>query len=461
MPRTLYAFLGGVAASGAKYKIEIVATATGFRAEAFSAGGSTAWTAPTLVAEGPDAGPVIKQASAKFADKTKVGRDRTYTRPMHGGPDAGPFPKGGTTLPDHQLCWSVGRSLDLLPSELRDQAILEEGQDADAPAGPLPPVPPVTLGQRPSIGQVVMLCETIPTPEALDILIGSSLWLMTEKMEGDRNQLHHLPDGSVCLTSRGGAVVNCPAHIVQAMISLPPGTSLDGELITVDQRGRAQLYVGAQATVQLFVAFDLLADAARPAVRELPQAQRFERLAALLPPFVAPILADGPPMRMVPWAHTEAGKRMLLAEIRERQGEGVVMRNILAPYEGRRSTNWQRFCDRERYMDGIVLAYKAGTGTLAGLVGGVEVGLYDAGILHSVGWVGSGWTRAQRAEFQQRWDDGIHGYVITFKTYGLTFADQVTRPSGVRIRAATDKHPTDCTFASELGRPRGAMGQPA
>lgn len=460
--RNLHGFLGGVAESGARFKIEIVKTDAGFTARSASAGGSSAWTAFTVVADSPDLVTVIKKASAKFASKTVPGRDRAYTRPMNGGPPAGPFPKGLDELPDHPLCWKVGRPLSLLPSELRYRAVLAEGQPPDDDSMP----PPSSLvsagedGEHPPLGQVVMLCETIPDLASLELLIGLEQWVMTEKMEGDRAQLHVDEDGMVYLTKRSGALANCPPHIALAMERQQPGTSLDGELITVSEKGEAQLRVGARATIQLFVAFDLLAHPDMPDGMETPQIRRLALLAELLPPFQPPLAPDGPAIRCVPHAWTEGGKRLLLAEIRGRHGEGVVMRSAPSRYEGRRSHSWQRYCDQERTLDAVVMGYSAGTGNIAGLVGGVEVGLFDGeGGLHSLGFVGSGWTRAQRRELQDRWDAGMTGYVVTVKTYGLSFADQVTRASGVRIRAANDKRPHECLFTSEMGRPYNLMGQ--
>ncbi|HEX9440472.1 MAG TPA: hypothetical protein VF909_12365, partial [Roseiflexaceae bacterium] len=69
----------------------------------------------------------------------------------------------------------------------------------------------------------------------------------------------------------------------------------------------------------------------------------------------------------------------------------------------------------------------------------------------------SGWSDELRAEFWNRWQAGVNDYVITVKSFGLSFSDQVIRPSGVRIRTPGDKRPAECTFESEAGRPFGAM----
>ncbi len=460
--RDLYGFLGGTADSGARYKIEIVRTDTGYAARSASSSGTSAWTAMVPMVEG-DLPTVTAKAIAKFASKTVPGRDRAYTRPMGGGPTYGPFPKGGSVLPDHPLCWVMGRPLTLLPAELRHRAILAEGQTADptlsiatAVAAGIGPA-----GRTPPLGSHVMLCETIPDAASLELMITLDQWLMTEKMEGDRIQAHHDGDGLVYLTTRSGELAYCPPALAAAMRAMtPPGTSLDGELLTVDSQGRAQLYVGAIATIPLFVAFDVIVHPAMPDGMDTPQIQRLTLLASILPPFIPPLASDGPVIRCVPHAFTEDTKRGLLAEIRARHGEGVVMRSAPSRYEGRRSHSWQRFCDRERTLDAVVMGYKLGIGKFAQTVGGVEVGLFDGDTLRSIGWSGGGWTDAQRAELKARWDAGRDGYVITMKSYGLSFADQVIRPSSICIRPDGDKRARECTFESEVGRPYGAMRQP-
>lgn len=459
--RTLYAFLGGVAASGAKYKIEVLKVASGYQADAYSAGGSTTWTKPTLVERSGLLPVVLRKALTKFAEKTRPGRDRTYDTPMYGGRPVGAIPKelDGSDLPDHPLCWQVGRDLALLPPELHGRAVLVDGQNpvpSSVAVAQIITSPPA--GARLALGQIVMLCETIADEPTLSVLMQQDGWLMTEKMEGDRGQLHHDLAGKVYLTNRSGEVVNCPPHIIQTMASMARGTSFDGEVISVDSDGAAQLYVGARANIQLFVAFDLLEHPSYTSVQSQPQKQRLRELAALLPPFQVPLQSNGPAIRIVRWAETYDAKLDLLEEVRRRTGEGWVLRNAESPYEGRRSYNWMRFRDREKELDAVVLDYKRGTGKFANTVGGVKCGLYDgSGRIRSIGWVGSGWSDELRAEFWNRWQAGVNGYVITVKSFGLSFADQVIRPSGVRIRTPGDKRPAECTFESEAGRPFGAM----
>jgi len=483
--RTLVAFLGGVAASGARYKVEVISTGNGmYQADAFSAGGSTAWTKPTLIDRGLLV-TVLGKALVKFAAKTVPGRDRTYDTPMNGKMGAGPISKmlNGGDLPDHPLAWEAGRDLSFLPREYHDRALLRPGQVAPAASaaatfaaaanGPRPrsaTIPSsspsvangIAVGSRTELGQLVMLCETLATETDLRRLMQNDDWLMTEKMEGDRGQLHYDMEGNVYLTNRSGEVVNCPPHIAEAMLLQQPGTSFDGEVISVDPDGAAQLYVGARADIQLFVAFDLISHPNfRGGIVHHTQKRRMQELSSMLTAFQVPLLRHGPPIRMVRWEERYDRKLELLAEVRRRNGEGWVLRNGDSLYQGKRSYDWMRFRDREKELDVVVLDYKRGTGKFLNTVGGVKVGLYDKhGQIQSIGFVGSGWTDAQRDDFWQRWQRGENGFVITIKSFGLSFADQVIRPSGVRVRTPGDKQAFECTFASEAGREYGTITPP-
>ncbi|NNJ12137.1 hypothetical protein EKD04_017540 [Chloroflexales bacterium ZM16-3] len=454
MPQNLVGFLGGIAASGARYKIEIRFVGDGYEAHSFNAGGSGAWTKPTLVKSGPWS-VVIKAASSKFAEKTRPGRDRIYTQPMNGGPNAGPFPKAVSDLPSHPLCWQIGEGNERLPYELHAEASpswnAAWASDAAVEAVPAPPPLPAT----PDLGHLVMLCETIPTLAAFQAYLTDDRWLLTEKMEGDRGQLHHDREGRVYLTNRSGEVVNCPPHIETAMrAGTMPGTSLDGEVISVDEAGRAQLYVGGKATIQLFVAFDLLHYPSCHDAMGMPQIERLNILDGLLIPFQVPVDRYASGLRLVRWAQGTQAKQRLYREVRDREGEGWVARATYAYYAGKRSDNWMRYRDRLATLDVVVCDYKRGTGKFRDTVGAVQVGLYEGQTLYSIGWVGSGWDDAQRAAFWDAWQAGTAGQVVTVQSFGLSFRDQVIRPSGVAIRTPGDKRPVECQFQSEAKRAR-------
>src|SRR5262245_43814870 len=184
--RNLVAFLGGRAASGAMYKIEIIKVAAGLQADAYNAGGSSGWKHQGLVERSGNEVTVLGKALRKFAEKTTPGRDRTYNMPLVCGEPTMPLEKAliGGRLPDHPLCWQTGMSLAKLPQDLRHRAILEDGQPAEVAAEPagVPIASIITspaAGARPSRGQEIMLCETIPNESTLQLLLQHDLWIAT------------------------------------------------------------------------------------------------------------------------------------------------------------------------------------------------------------------------------------------------------------------------------------------
>jgi bifunctional non-homologous end joining protein LigD len=532
----LVAFLGGVAAGGgARYKIEVRDLGGTYQARGYSAAAGANWTDQGVVkgGSGTSRNAVFAAALRKFGEKLKAGRDRVYTNPFPGttstmqvGVLGGMM---GGDLPVHRLVWQVGRSLDTLPRELHSAAMI-----APATAQPTPAAQPATAAAQPAsaapartaapspapsipaasaqtatpagtpvpavaaaaavvadpfpYGSLVMHPNTIQTEAELMAFISDLRWIMQEKLEGRRAQAHRNLGGEVFMTNRSGERVECPAHIAEALARLAPGTSLDCELIAVDEQGRPALYVGAVAATQVLYAFDLIRS---PYLANTADAWQDQRLSTLRRIVDEVGMLDA--LRMVPTATGTAAKQRLLREVRAREGEGFVLRQLDAPYVSGRPKTCLRWRDRKREIDVVAMPYEfatarwgfqAGIGKQTGLVGAIAVGLYDgSGVLRRVGEVGSGFSDAERAELQRRWDaaqadlaqlqaSGLviaeadqaaflarHQFVIRVTCMGLTFNDMMIRPSAHEIRPAGDKQPHECTFQSEVGREWGAMTQ--
>lgn len=94
--------------------------------------------------------------------------------------------------------------------------------------------------------------------------------------------------------------------------------------------------------------------------------------------------------------------------VRELGLEGVIAKNIRAPYTQRRTKDWLKYKTTQR-LSCVVTSYEEGEGHRAGTVGAVHLDLFDAvtGQLVRVGKAGSGFTDATCREVQGYLDAGV------------------------------------------------------
>ncbi len=520
----LVAFLGGVAVSGgALYKIEVRQVGQTYEARAFSAAAGAAFTDQGVVKNGA-LGDVLRAAHKKFGDKLKPGRPRVYTNPFPGTTSTmqtGQLgPMAGSDLPIHRLVWQVGRSLDTLPIALHSQAMIVPGAaqsaqpaaaaapvtpvpaapaPAPAPAAPAPAAAPMTPAVTPVVAPVAAASgDMFPFPlmiinpndirsEAdLRATITDNSWVWTEKKEGHRLLAGKTPDGTIVGKSKSWRDVEVPAEIAAVFAHLAPGTWLDGELLAEDDHGRAGLYAGGAAVHQRYYVFDVIAT---PLLADTPTHWYDSRLNALRT--IVKGLGQQDVVRIIPTAVGAAAKQRMLREVRERNGEGFVLRKNDSPYVNARPNTCLRWRDRAREADVVAMIYNPasrswgfadGIGKQTGMVAAIEVGLFDEqGVLQSLGELGSGWSDADRRDLQARWDAaradlaaldqaagaaGVsqsdmdaflarHRFVVRAHCMGLSWGGKMIRASAVRgangspIRPANDKQPADCTFESE------------
>lgn len=198
-------------------------------------------------------------------------------------------------------------------------------------------------------------------------------WLAEWKYDGIRAQIVRRA-GQVWIWSRGEELVTerFPEVVAKAQ-SLPDGTVLDGELVVwkdgapapfqlLQQRiGRKTLTkkVLAEAPVD-FIAYDLL-EAGRQDVRALPQAQRRERLEALLHGsglLISPIVSG---QAWSDLADQRAGSR-------QRGVEGLMLKHREAGYgSGRTKADgvWWKWKVDPMSVDGVLIYAQAGHGRRA------------------------------------------------------------------------------------------------
>ena len=316
--------------------------------------------------------------------------------------------------------------------------------------------------------------------------ITDNSWVWTEKKEGHRLLAGKTPDGTIVGKSKSWRDVEVPAEIAAVFAHLAPGTWLDGELLAEDDHGRAGLYAGGAAVHQRYYVFDVIAT---PLLADTPTHWYDSRLNALRT--IVKGLGQQDVVRIIPTAVGAAAKQRMLREVRERNGEGFVLRKNDSPYVNARPNTCLRWRDRAREADVVAMIYNPasrswgfadGIGKQTGMVAAIEVGLFDEqGVLQSLGELGSGWSDADRRDLQARWDAaradlaavgqaagaaGVsqsdmdaflarHRFVVRAHCMGLSFNGKMIRASAVRgangspIRPANDKQPADCTFESE------------
>ena len=435
---TLIGYWGGRAATGATYEIEITRTEDGqIMVTPYSAGGGGSRKQQGCLYTGTDL-TAANTALIKQATKKRNGRERAYINTVADGP----CPTGWVArvnaageLPVHEQIWVTGRDMATLPAHLH-RAV---GAMPVTPTTPVPTPSPVTATV---VGGVVALCDRADAAKA-EVLMADENFIATRKVEGQRAQIHKV-NGAVVMTNRIGGEINCPVHIADVAAGLADGTSLDGELVAMTDDGRECLYAGAAATKQMFVAFDLVADPSVAMATAEPQMRRLHLLS-----LAVESLGVQSAIQVVEIAVGTEEKRTLLERARADGWEGLVFRRHDAPYAHGRGPDWVKFKLRYETIDAVVMGYRRGKGRLAASVGAVKVGLYnDAGVLVSIGEVGSGWTDAQRAELQRRCDAGTIGYVIEVKAEGLTAGKKLLRPIAVAIRPDGDKAAADCRMAA-------------
>jgi ATP-dependent DNA ligase len=276
-----------------------------------------------------------------------------------------------------------------------------------------------------------------PTP--LDAAISRpEAYLVEEKYDGFRALIAFTPDRAIAIRNRHGEdkgrIANAP-HIEAALRAIADtipalyeGTVIDGELVGASWSDTAHLLGGAGRTDASlrFVAFDL-PYAKGADLRELPLRERRLGLITLLGELAHPL--------EIAQAHTPTPD--LLETVWARGGEGLIVKEISAPYLSGNRTSWAKL-KRIATADAVIVGIEPGKGKYVGMTGALILGQHRDGSLVEITRV-SGMTDAERASL----GEADLGRVVEFAFQEQT-ADSYRHPRFLRMR--DDKAPTDCRW---------------
>jgi len=174
--------------------------------------------------------------------------------------------------------------------------------------------------------QLATLVDAVPT---------GSDWLHEYKYDGYRLLLATAGGAATAWTRNGNDWSDKFRAIVRAASKLPAGCLIDGEAVALGKNDKPSFQLlqaslkGGDADIVLY-AFDLLVDQGTD-IRKLSNAERKERLAALLKTVSPPILYGD---------HVVGKGEALFEAICKDGGEGIISKKAKAAYRGERTRNW-------------------------------------------------------------------------------------------------------------------------
>jgi bifunctional non-homologous end joining protein LigD len=231
-------------------------------------------------------------------------------------------------------------------------------------------------------------------------------WAFEVKWDGVRAIAHSQP-GRVSFLSRNRNEITAAYPELRALNRALGSTEamLDGEIVAFDesgrpsfqalqprmhQRGEAAIKRLSQSVPVTYVIYDLLWLGGH-SLTSLPYSERRRRLDDLK--------LEGPHW-IISEAHEGQGQALLDAT-REQGLEGVIGKRLDSRYlPGKRSSAWIKVKHFQR-QEFVICGWTSGQGSRSGSIGALHLGVYEAGELHYVGRVGTGFDTAERDRLEQ------------------------------------------------------------
>ncbi len=222
--------------------------------------------------------------------------------------------------------------------------------------------------------------------QAVSELPEGNLWSYEAKLDGYRCLAAKHSGGVVLWSRRGNRFTTRFPAIARACAKLPADTLIDGEVVAVDDNGRASfnaLQHSRSSLVQCYYAFDILTYRGRNTLR-LPLKTRRELLAEALAKVEYPVLRC-PAFTAKPADFVRAAKELQL--------EGIIAKRKDSLYEsGRRNGAWLKY-QINRSQKFVIGGYTPGNPFDA-----LIVGCYDGADLNFVAKIRNGFVPHIRRE---------------------------------------------------------------
>lgn len=299
----------------------------------------------------------------------------------------------------------TSKGYELLTEAIQPQAVAPpEGQGSGSRV----------TGIRERLGHAAQLLNPI-NPIELSALLTEDRVIAQQKLDGNRVLVH--VDETIRAANRAGQVTTIHASIHAALASVPPGTVIDGELMSGEDGPSYWL-------------FDVLQIAGED-LRGLGYLDRWRRLNAELESVLAP------PIRILDYAQGFAAKQALHDRLLAASAEGIVFKRLDAPYTpGRPSSGGNQLKHKFIKSADVVILENAGNA--------YRMGVYEGDTLREVGKVFAGTTNQSRAELDRRLADGERPVAEVRYLYA-TEDEQLFQPVFVRLR--DDKPAVECGLA--------------
>lgn len=210
-------------------------------------------------------------------------------------------------------------------------------------------------------------------------------WIFEIKWDGYR-VIADIRSKKIRLYSRNNVSFNDRFYpIVEALESFPGEFVIDGEVVVVDEEGKAsfqmlQHYIKTGVGKLIFYVFDILF-VNHCDLRDLPLIRRKEILKQILP-------TDIPNVKYV--EHVENSGTHFFHAAMEKSIEGIVAKDKLSTYQcGKRSLSWQKIKIHNR-QEAVIAGFTEPRGTRKH-VRAVILGVYEKGNLKYIGHTGAGY----------------------------------------------------------------------